>query len=159
MPLVIALAEVRRVQERFDEVEVLYGEILAESARTQTPMVTVMNNLAELLALRRHRLDEALGMINTAIEKAGPVSNLLDTRASVFLALNQPDKALEDMKAVVADEPKANYYFHLAQAYYGVGDIQAARDAIRRAREIGLEIGQLHPLERSSLKELLDRAK
>ena len=49
-----------------------------------------LNNLAWLLALQHKNGTEALKFINRAIDLAGPVAELFDTRAIVHLALNNP---------------------------------------------------------------------
>ena len=69
----------------------------AKLLRRITTTSSAMNNLAVLLALQGVKLDEALKLVNQAIEIAGPVAAMLDSRASVYTALGQPKEALKDI--------------------------------------------------------------
>ena len=42
----------------------------------------------------------------------GPLAQMLDTRACVYIALGQADKALADMKDVIADGKTPERLFH-----------------------------------------------
>jgi predicted Zn-dependent protease len=107
-----------------------------------------LNNLAYSLTLRKGRQAEALGLINTAIDWAGPAAALLDTRALVYLQCKQVALATNDLLAAVAQEPTATMYFHLAQAHQLAGDRPAAAHALRRASALGLTAKRLPLLER-----------
>ena len=72
------LAYVRDLQGRFGEAETLYRLAI----RRGRFKATSLNNLAMLLALQKGRGAEALPLINSAIEVAGPRFDLLDTRES-----------------------------------------------------------------------------
>jgi tetratricopeptide (TPR) repeat protein len=99
-----------------------------------------------------------LGHINRAIEIAGPLPYLLDTRALVYLALDQSSSAIADLEQALAESPtSANgfRYFHLARAYRLAGNSEAAAQAFRKAAESGLELDQLHPVERVAYREMV----
>jgi len=154
--LLLALAELRVVQQQSDEAESIYREIL----RGQPDHVTALNNLASLLALQQKHTEEALVLADKAIEIAGPLAGLLDTRAAVYTALGQPEKAMLDANAAIAEGPTPVRYFHRAQAAYLLGNRAAARDDLETARELGLERSPWHPLERRAydrLQAALDR--
>ena len=69
LPLLVALAEIQFALDRFQDAEKIYREILAREPENYM----VCNNLAEILALQKTRLDEALGLINKAIDTVGPL--------------------------------------------------------------------------------------
>src|SRR5262249_39182417 len=91
---------------------------------------------------------EALKTVQRAIDIAGPIPELLDTRAVVYLALGQPDQAVKDLEEAVADTPTAHRYFHLAQAHLAVNHRAAAAAALRQGRALGLSGKTVDPLER-----------
>jgi tetratricopeptide (TPR) repeat protein len=104
-------------------------------------------------------LDEALELINRAIDLAGPSATLLDTRACVYQALGRTDDALADLSAAIARQPSAVWYFHAAIARRAAGDKSATREALAQAESLGLAASQLHPLEQSLLAQLRDSEK
>ena len=85
-------------------------------------------------------------MISKAIEIAGPQPTLLDSRATVYLAMGQPQKAIVDLQQAVHDEPRADRQFHLALAHLRSGDTKAAADAMEQARKLGLKPEKLNSL-------------
>ena len=101
-PLLLVMAEVRTQQEKFAEVETVYREVLQKDPHN----IRALNNLAELLALRGQKSQEALALVEEAIKWGGPIPAFLDTRASVLLALGQPEKALADLDEVIAQSPQ-----------------------------------------------------
>jgi tetratricopeptide (TPR) repeat protein len=151
----LALAELRAVQKRYEEAEAIYRKIIVEEPEN----IVALNNLAVFLALRGLKLDNSLDLVNRSIEIAGPIGTLLDSRASVHMARGEPDKALEDLKAAIDDEPTASRYFHRAMAYHKKKDQQAAVAALRKAHELGLKVDQLQPLERPVYRTLVEELK
>ena len=149
-PLLLVMADLHTFQERYREAEALYREILHQDSTH----VRAMNNLAVLLALQRAQLDESLRLVQEAIEIAGPVSNLLDSRATVYLALGQPRQALGDLEEAIAETSSPIWHFHRAQAYDQLGQTSAATEALKQAQKLGLEPEQLHPLERPAYRRL-----
>ncbi len=145
-----ATAELRSRQQRYAESEKLYREVL-----DKTPGNAVaMNNLAVLLALQGVKLDEALKLVDKAIEIAGPLGAMLDSRASVYMAMGKAEKALEDISAAVADDDSPVRLFHQAQAYKLVGRDVAARKTMEKALEKKLAPEMLQPLELPAFEEL-----
>ena len=153
--LLLALGNLRISQERYEEAEAIFREVLAKNEGN----VVALNNLAVLLALRGTELDEARQFIETAIDVAGPIPTLLDSRATVYLALRDPVNALADLEAAIADAPSATWYFHKAQVHYEVGQLKAATDALAKAHELGLTPEQLSPLERQAYHDLQEALK
>ena len=58
--------------------------------------------------------DEALKLIDRALDIAGPNPTLLDTRAVILMQLREGEKAVEAVREAVRSRPeKPIYYFHL----------------------------------------------
>lgn len=134
-------------QRAYPRAEQAFREILAKDGN----QVDAMINLSMLLALQGKQLDEAEKLLRRAYELVGPIPSLMDARAMVRLAQNDPRKAISDLKIALEDAISPVYYFHLARAYAAVKDKKAADDALQAARKLGISPQQLHPLEREIL--------
>lgn len=145
--LMIALGTIRDREQRYPEAVDLYGKALAKSGGEVVPL----NNLAWLLTLQGVKGPAPLDMINRAIDLRGPVPEFLDTRAVVYLTNGESRRAIEDLENAVAVDPTASRYFHLARAYLEAGDMEAAKRSLVRARDRGLSVDDVHPLERAAL--------
>jgi tetratricopeptide (TPR) repeat protein len=151
--LLLALANLRDLQGRYDESETLYRRVHDRHPNN----VLAMNNLAFLLALRggKGKLGEARRLIDAAIEIFGPEAQLLDTRAVIHLEAGQSEQALKDLREAIAQNPSASYHFHRALAQRQGKSLKAAREAVQTARARGLTADSLHPLERPAYRRLL----
>jgi tetratricopeptide (TPR) repeat protein len=151
--LLVCRAYLRDVQGHHAEAEGLYREILKRDGRN----LTALNNLATLLALRGGG-PEALGLIDQAIQVAGRLPDLLDTRAVVNLRIGQVAPAVGDLEEALGQKATAPSYFHQAQAYLATsGKESEAGESWKKAQAAGLKPGQLHPLERPAYDQLLAR--
>jgi tetratricopeptide (TPR) repeat protein len=150
VPLLSLLAEVRSRQGRYADTEAFYREVL----KKQSGDAVTMNNLAVLLALEGVKLDEALRLMNQAVEIAGRVGAMLDSRASVYMAMNDPDNALSDIRAAVADAETPVRLFHLAQASKLAGQDKEARETMDKALKQGLTPDMLQPLELPAFEKM-----
>jgi len=148
--LLLASADFRLLQGRFSEAESLYRETIARDPQN----VTALNDLAILLALEKRQCDEALRLVERAIQCAGPLSALLDTRATVYMVLGDTERALADLEAAIAEAPTPVRYFHRAQLAYRLGQEDISRQALEKAHALGPCRGDLHPLERSAYDRL-----
>jgi tetratricopeptide (TPR) repeat protein len=93
----------------------------------------------------------AVDLAEEAIRRAGPVPALLDTRAIARLKANQKaDDAIRDLEEAIAMQPTAVRYFHLTLAFRAAGNRTAADDSLTRARDLGVKLELLHPLERNT---------
>jgi tetratricopeptide (TPR) repeat protein len=152
----LALAALRDHQGRFEETESLYRDVI----RLDPVDTTALNNLAWLLARQGGRAGaEGKRLIDEAIRIAGPLPELLDTRAAVHLALGDTAAALADLNEALAGqspggEEAATLSFHIARVQHVAKNQHAARTALNRARVAGLETNDLHPLERGDFAEL-----
>lgn len=149
--LQLHLADFRYGQGRYDEAEKLYREYLARPEVTGAARAGALNNLAFVMSLRdkqnAEKLGEAQKMIDEAIGIAGPVSELLDTRGMVLLSRNKTADAIKDLNEAATDRPSGIKFFHLALAQQAAGDIKAADQSFRRARELGFNKEQCTTLE------------
>ncbi len=123
------LAAVYNLQGQFQKAEDAYRRCLAEDSHDSLSM----NNLAWLLASRGRNLDEALELIQRAIDTSGPLPGYLDTRGIVFSAKGEDARALRDLEEVVADNPTAVGLVHLAMAHSAANNTDRAREALRQA--------------------------
>jgi len=149
IPLLLTLADLRTQRGQYgdsDGAEALYREVL----KKQGGNVVALNNLAVLLALQGQKLDEALTLVNQAIEQSAKSPALLDSRASVYLARGELQKAQADIDAALAIEETPVRLFHKARICQEAGQYNAALTAMRKALrsgKSGLTAQMLHPLE------------
>lgn len=116
--------------------------------------VTVLNNLAFIIAIRDKKGDEALPMIDEAIKLIGPLPELLDTRGMVHLSRGNTAEAIADLQSSLAAGPDAVKYFHLARAQLAANNRQAAAEAFDQARNLGLTATSAPSLERREFEQL-----
>ena len=152
--LKIPLADLRDFQGRYDDAEQVYREILNEDSGN----LMALNNLAWLVGMRGKDPMFAASCIEIAVVQAekllGPVPELLDTRAVIYLKLMKNRDALKDMEQAinVSKEATPLMYFHLAQAQRAVGDKAAAKKSFEKASS--LKAKDFHPLERGNFEEV-----
>jgi Tfp pilus assembly protein PilF len=144
------LAEVYQYQNRPTDSIALYRGLLKQDPQN----VVFLNNLAFLLALHQGEMSEPLKLVNQALELAGPMDELLDTRAVIYLKSEQADLALRDLRQAIAQHRKPMCYFHLAQVKKMALDKTGAADAWRTAVDLGLKATDVHPLERAAYNRL-----
>jgi tetratricopeptide (TPR) repeat protein len=149
-------AEMLEVQEKFEESIAAYNKLLARDDVPKLVRATALNNLAFILALQSKKPEDlqlALESVNKAIEITGPISDILDTRALVYMAGGQFEKATEDMRLSVMVSPTPSKYYHLAMAELGAGNEAGARAAWQRAEAEGIAPEKVSELERNQLQE------
>ena len=78
--------------------------------------VVTTNNLACYLVLSGDRTNEALELINRAIESEGATGALLDSRGMIQLEMGHAEAALLDLNRAIEMGPTAPMYLHLAAA-------------------------------------------
>ena len=146
----LRLATVRDMQGRYKEAEALYRRSIETNPRSPI----ALNNLAWILTFQEGRESEALNLINRAFVISGPLTDLLDTRAVIYLALREQDKALLDIAKVVSGSPTPSRLFHLCQVQMATSDLRSAKETFERAKAAGLSAKGLHALERPSYQRL-----
>jgi tetratricopeptide (TPR) repeat protein len=151
--LALELADLLEFRGRLDDAEGEYRQVLELDNRN----VRALNNLAWLLGQlgqKAEKVSEALMLINRAIEVAGPKTDLLDTRAVIYMTRNESAAAVADLQTAIADAPSGFRYFHLARAQLLAHNREAAEEAFRQAVGSGLMMEQLHPAERVAYREM-----
>jgi len=144
------VANVLNLRGRPKEAEALLRE-MAQRKRS----AGLLNNLAYMLALQGGRTDEALKVVNEAIELAGAAPALLDTRAVVHMGGGQGPPAVRDLEEAIAGAPNSEMYFHLARAYAMTNRVPDAVEALRKAKELGFTPQSLNPVERPTYDKLV----
>ncbi|MGP0065145.1 MAG: tetratricopeptide repeat protein [Isosphaeraceae bacterium] len=146
------LATIYSKQGRYDEAETLFRQILI----SEPDNVETLNNLAWVLAVREPGVPrEALELVDRAIEKAGHLSTLVDTRAVALIRVGEADRAAQELRdAKRADPENVSLALHLAWAYQAAGKPDEAQKAFRLAEELGLKPESRAPLERDFIDRL-----
>ncbi len=149
----VCLADVQSLQERYAEAESTYRQVLHVDSQN----LPALNNLAWLLGMQKREPNEALSLIERAIEIAGPVPQLLDTRACILLAQGRTRQATVDLRKSIAEGGTSpTTLLHLAAALLGDGDVETARQTFEQAKAVGLSEPLLHPLDRTLLHRIAD---
>ncbi len=141
--ILMALGDLCFGQDRLEEAESFYREALKKNPN----YYAAMNNFAVLLSLQGEKLDEALTSINKALEIAGPLGSLLDTRACVYIAKGDAKNALADSDKAVEDNPSALRLYHQAQAFLVAGQKSKAVSTMQKALKAGLDTEDLYSPE------------
>jgi tetratricopeptide (TPR) repeat protein len=149
------LAQLYEQQGQWDKAMVAYRDVLAPNDRN----IVALNNLAYLQALNGGDVDEALRLADRAIELAGPLHELLDTRALIYLKKGQAARAVEDLQQALAQTRSPTRYFHLALAQRQAGNRVSAAGAWRQATRAGLAEEAVNALERPAFRQLLEELK
>jgi tetratricopeptide (TPR) repeat protein len=144
------LAELRMLQGRLHEAITLNRQILQQDSAN----VVALNNLAWLLAVKDGNGTQALRLVNRAIEILGPAPELLDTRATAYLASGEFDKAIEDLREAIGQEPAASKYLHLAQAYMVAKNSNDAQMAWKKMKAMGVDVKSLSPSDRATYERI-----
>jgi tetratricopeptide (TPR) repeat protein len=148
--LLVARADLLDASGDYAGSEQVYRDLLARNPDNGL----ALNNLAWLLAIHANQGEEALKLIDRAIELYGPGGDLLDTRASVCLVLGRPEEAVKALEDAVLQTPTGQRYFHLAQAFDKAGHRDAAKEKwIKATKELLLNEKTLHPLERADFQK------
>ncbi len=153
--ILLTLGDIRVNEDRYTEAESLYREILEKNPGHSV----AMNNLAVLLTLQGKKLDEALSLINKAIERSGHLGSMLDTRACVYIAQGKAEKALKDMDEAVADAATPVRLFHQAQALNLANQKYAASSTMQQALKTGLTKDSLQTPELPAYEKLHNLAR
>jgi lipopolysaccharide biosynthesis regulator YciM len=155
LELAVACADLQVLRGRHADAIGRYRQVLQQNPRH----VVVLNNLAYLLAMTDGKCDDALVLIERSLEQAGPVAQLLDTRAVINLKAGKADAAMRDLHEAISQTPTPTMLFHLAQAHARANDTPAASAALRKAIELGLQARNVSALEQPSYQQLASTLK
>jgi len=134
--LKLALADFYDYAGRHDESIRLYRDVLSKDPTN----VAALNNLAWVLSYDRRettRITEALARIQQAIDLAGPLEELLDTRARILFEAGRPESALRDLNETICETPSAQRYADLAAMLRRAGKPADAEKALAEAKRQG----------------------
>jgi tetratricopeptide (TPR) repeat protein len=136
---------------QYDAVETTYRQLFSQD-RTNP---IVLNNLAWVMAARDPtKAPEALELINRALARLGPVAELLDTRAFIYLRMNEIQSAMKDLNAAIADSPSPTMFFHLALAHAKANERGSARANLDKATKDPKF--KVNPPEQKDYEDLLE---
>ena len=156
--IILAIGDIHVGEGKYKDAEDCYREVLKHNAG----YATAMNNLAVMLTLKPRNdkeLNDALKLIDDAMKITGPMAQMLDTRACVYIALGQAQKALADMKDVIADGKRPERLFHQAQALELADEKNQAAIVMEEALGMGLSEKHLQKPELPAFERLKKMAK
>lgn len=149
------LADLKDLAGEYQQAVLLYAELLENNPKD----LIALNNSAYLNALLGNNPQQALKSINTAIDIAGPIGALLDTRGVVHLKRKEYAKAIEDLQRAQGESPNVATQFRLALAHWHLGDQETAQQVIEEAIKSGLNRRSVHSLERAIYDDFLAKIK
>ncbi|HEY1376262.1 MAG TPA: tetratricopeptide repeat protein, partial [Gemmataceae bacterium] len=136
-PLQLTWAEFLQLNGENAAAVAVYRDVLSR----EPDNVLALNNLAWTLSLDRRdeaKVKESLAHIQRAIDLAGPLDELLDTRARILFESGQPEAGLRDMCEAVNEAPSANRLKDYAIMLRKAGKAAEAERALAEARRFGL---------------------
>jgi tetratricopeptide (TPR) repeat protein len=153
--LLMVMADAYSRQGRYADAETYYRQVIEQNSKD----AVARNNLAMLLALQGIKLDEAVSFADQAVDIMGPLGPVLDTRACVYLAMHEPDKALRDIEEALNDKETPVRLFHQAEIFSQRGEENSVRTSMFKALQTGLTKDMLQPLEAPAFEKLKQQAK
>jgi tetratricopeptide (TPR) repeat protein len=131
MPLLLTWADYAQLTGDRDEAIRGYREALTREPSN----VLALNNLAFTLSQSgSNGLPEALSLVQKAIEVAGPLDELLDTRGRILFLSGQNAEGLRDMREASIGSPSAARLTDYAAMLQKAGKAQEAERALAAAR-------------------------
>lgn len=152
--LLLSLANLRFARKQMDMADMHYQRVIALDPKN----LMALNNRATLLSEVPEKNEEALEMIDRAIELAGEQAAFLDTKAMILVYGGKPDQAiplLEMAAYSAASDPR--YHFHLAVALVRNGNLNKARAAMQAANRSDLRNQFLTEMDLRLLTELEEK--
>jgi len=126
----LALADALAAAGRTDEARTLYHQIVTSHPANPA----VLNNAAYFLSENGGDLNEALRLIEKALEKVPGQPGFSDTLGYVYLKKGQRDDAIRTFGDLVRRYPTfAIFHYHMGLALYEKGDQVAAKKELEKA--------------------------
>lgn len=151
-------AEIRDQQGKYEQSAAIYRKLLDRDELHGRARAVVLNNLAYLLALgaaEETQPDEAVRLVREAVDILGPISDVLDTRAVIWLGRKEYQAAIDDLELAVTDTPTASKYYHKAVAHLGMPKQKSeALAAWNKAIDLGLTRDSINLLERDQFDQV-----
>ena len=130
--LLMLQAEFDDVKKDYDGAAGIYKKLLARKDVVGTTRAIVLNNMAFLVALADNEGAtgvDPLELVQQAVQILGPTADVLDTRAVIYIAKGENQKAIDDLDNSLTENPTASKYFHKALAHLAAGQNSAALKA------------------------------
>jgi len=150
----LLLASLWDIAAEYERSEQGYRKLLAARPDNHA----ALNNLA-LLLTRLGRHEEALPLIEQAIDMAGPLAALLDTRSVIRFHLQDYRAAIRGFRQAIAQAETPTRRLHLAAALWKSGQHELAEHELAGAIQQGLSERQVHRLDRPLYRQLVDALK
>lgn len=153
-------AELHDLRGEYAQSAAIYRNLLKRNSVEGRERAIVLNNLAFLLALGaapEDKPDEALTLVQEAVDILGPSSDILDTRAMVYLARNQYREAIDDLNNAVIDLPTASKWYHKALAHLKADQADEAVKAWKAAVALGLGPDSLNRVEKEQYEQTKEK--
>jgi tetratricopeptide (TPR) repeat protein len=131
-------AECLQLAGESDRAVAVYRGVL----RREPDNILALNNLAWALSLQPNddiKLQESLAHIERAIDLAGPLDELLDTRARILFKSGRHDAGLRDMCEAVNQAPSPSRLNDYAVMLQKAGKPQEAEKALAAARQFAVK--------------------
>ena len=144
------MGELMLLQPEIARAETYYRMVL----QLDPDYIIALNNLAWTLSLIPGRGAEALQLVNRAIDVAGAIPGLLDTRGMIHLRAGRTAYALADLQEATQESESPLTYLHYALALVHDDKFQRAIGMLETAKTLGLRRETLHPLEQRRCDEL-----
>ena len=149
----LALGNIYERMDKYNDAQDTYRAII----NNRDDDGAASNNLAWLMTMTDSKNgNEALKLIESAIDKGGEKPDFLDTRGVIHLVKGDVKSAVADLEKAVKSKPSAGVYFHLVQAYDKTGDKQKAERNWELAMSKGIP-KDLHRLEMKTYQDLQQR--
>jgi tetratricopeptide (TPR) repeat protein len=128
--LQISLADYCQFAGQRDKAIAAYRRVLEREPNN----VVALNNLAWALAADPPKAPEALALIQRAIDLAGPMDDLLDTRARIRFESGDAQAGLRDLIEAASEVPTAARLLDLAAMHRKAGQLDLADRVLQKAR-------------------------
>ncbi len=129
--------------------------LLREALAIAPNDVSILNNLACVLADKGIKLDEAVTFVDKAIAIQSGEAPLLDTKGIVLLAKKQVDEALPLLELATSPPNKdPRHHLHLAFAYLKEKKYEECKKQLAKAKELGIDTLTLTPLDARYLEQV-----
>lgn len=140
----LIIARLKEVRGDFSGAETIYRSRIEKDPND----LFSLNNLANLLALRGQKLEEAVAMIDRALALDGRDSAmLLDTRSVCYVRLKDYQLARRDLEKAIKQFDHQLFRYHLAWTHFLDGKEDLAKMELQIAKKLGLRKADLHILD------------
>lgn len=148
--LVVQLGGMLQAQERFDDAEA----VLRVGLMARPDSTLLLNNLAFMNADRGVGLEEALTLVDKALESSPANASLLDTKGWVLHRLGREDEAERLLRQALSIDESPDSLDHLGDVLLAKGEVQEAIALWKKA----LARGDVRQDLRNSMDEKIARA-